>query len=202
MSARRQRGSSPRWVVAAVLALALLPAPTEAQQDGEAEGVPTVQVGDRVRIAVEGAREPAIGWIDALGREEISLLEERNHAVRSVRTGAIRRLERSRVRRSSSKQAEPGMIAGGMLGLAAGIAFTEEESCAQESFLCIDYGSEKLMAGLVAASLGVLVGGLISAAIVPAESWEAASAPRIELGVDPRAPSLAVAIPLPARRHR
>lgn len=183
----------------AALALAVLPAHAGAQQHRAAGDTAAVEVGDRVRVTIEGAREPAVGWIDALGRGEFTLVRERDHESVRIQEEVIRRLEVSRVRRSGFEQAAPGLIVGGMLGLAAGMAFTEETSCEPDSLLCFDFGSEKLMAGLGAAGLGMLVGGLVSAAIVPAESWEGAEPPGTTLGAVRRGPALTLALSLPAR---
>lgn len=95
----------------------------------------------------------------------------------------------------------PGLITGGLLGLAAGMAFTEEQSCKPESFFCFDYGSEKLMGGLLGGGIGSLVGGLVSGVILPGERWKDAAVPPLALGEGPRGASLALALPFPPRRR-
>lgn len=194
-----------RSPVLAMVGAALLPAlvagPTLAQEEAAGEAT-WMEVGSRVRVTTDEATGPLVGWVDARGRDGFSLVRASDHAVVPISRDAIRRLEVSRVRRSIGEQSAPGMVAGGLAGLVIGVAITEEHSCQPDSFLCFDFGSEKLMAGMVGASLGMLAGGLLSWAIVPAESWtEFALAPsRVAAG--PSGVVVTYALPLPWRRSR
>lgn len=202
---RTARGSRAA-ALGGILALLcpLLPRAAAAQRPVEADPV-AVAVGDRVRVTTDAAG-PEVGWIEALGPGTLRLVRQRDHEVVPLPPEAIRRLEVSRVRRSSTEQAAPGMILGGLLGLAAGIAVTEESSCNPESPFCFDFGSEKLYGGLVGAGAGVLVGGLLSTIVVPGESWSEAALPRLTVGGGEEGTTLGatltVALPFPARRSR
>ena len=195
------RFARPAPLLIGLLAVVPLGAPAGAQPAEAARDTAEVEVGDRVRVTTDRAPRPVVGWIESTAGDGLVLVDEDRHEARAIPAAAIRRLEVSRVRRSGSEQATPGMIAGGLGGLALGVALTEEQSCEPDSFLCFDY-PDKLMAGLMGASLGVLVGGLVSAAIVPAESWADVSSPRVVVSGSGRGASVALRLPVPAGRPR
>lgn len=193
--------------LALAAALAVVPAGAQEQETGALEpraSADTVAaVGDRIRVTTSDGPERVIGWLDASDRDGLRLVDDRRHEVRTVPLEEIRRLELSRTRRSSSERAAPGAIAGAFAGAALGLALTEEHSCRPENFLCFDFGSEKLYGGLLGAGAGLLVGGLISQAIVPAESWVDARPPSLAVtAVGPSGASVALVVPFPRRRHR
>lgn len=190
-----------RWTpvlgtVAAVLAPPLLVGPTLAQEEAP-ERAPRAEVGSRVRVTTDEAEGTVVGWIEARDGSGLRLVRASDHAVVPIPTSGIRRLEVSETRRSVSRQMAPGMVAGGLAGLALGVALTEEHSCRPNALFCFDYGSEKLLAGLAGAGLGMLAGGLVSWAIVPAESWRAVPPPGLALAAGPRGAVVALTLPLP-----
>lgn len=194
--------TGPCWtqvliVVGAVVVTPPVVGPARAQEEVPGESVP--EVGTRVRVTTDGTTEPMAGWIEARGGEGILLVRASDHAVVPISRDGIRRLEVSRVRRSGSKRSAPGMIAGGIAGLAIGVAVTEEHSCEPNSLFCFDFGSEKLMAGLLGATAGMLVGGLVSWAIVPAESWTEVPVASLRVAADPGGGGVALAVTLPWR---
>ena len=202
---RRSPWAAGATALALVAALTTVPlAAQEAAPDDDDAGADTLaSVGDRIRVVTSLSPEPTVGWIDASDGSGLRLVDERHHEVRLVPREEVRTLELSRTRRSSAERAAPGMVAGGLAGALLGAALTEEHSCRSEALFCFDFGSEKLYGALLGASAGVLVGGLVSAAIVPAESWMDARLPRLTVATaGPRTTTVALVVPFPARRHR
>lgn len=185
-------------VPCAILAAGLLAGPMQAQEPPPDEAAP-LREGSRVRVTTDDGAGPITGWIDARTGDGFRLVRASDHTVVPLSTEAIRRLEVSRVRRSSTEQAVPGMVAGGLLGLVLGVALTEEHSCEPDAFLCFDVGSEKLLAGLAGAGLGVLGGGLLSMAVVPAESWTDVPPVESALWTGARGPAVALVVSIPGR---
>lgn len=173
-----------------------------AQQPNERRGeIPGVEPGARVRITTAASSKPVVGWVDTMGSRDIRFVEEANRTVVTIPRDAIRRIERSGIRRSTRQRAVPGLIAGGLLGLVVGLAATEEKRCDSGDTFCID-APERAFAGIAGLGIGMLAGGLISWAIIPGESWEDASLPTLTAGADPRGGYLALRIPLGARRRK
>lgn len=160
----------------------------------------SITPGDRVRIATSTSPEPAVGWVDGVEPDEIRLVDESSHSLDTISRDDIRRLERSRGRRSLWDEAGPGALAGGILGFVIGIATTEEKHCEPNDFLCVDL-PERYLAGIGGLALGMLGGGLISVAIIPGESWEDASLPTLTAGAYPGGGYLALRIPLESGRR-
>lgn len=190
---------SPVALTSAALALALLCVPARPQERPPEAESEVVEVGSRVRVTLQGAGEPLVGWIDARNGDVFQVVRASDRHVLPVPADAIRRLEVSRVRRSSLQQAEPGIVAGSLLGLVLGVGLTEEHSCDPNSFLCFDFGSEKLLGGLAGASIGFVAGGLLSKAIVPAESWTEVAPAEFAFTVGPSGASVALVVPIPRR---
>ena len=161
---------------------------------------PGIQTGARVRIATSDGGEPMVGWIDATGPGNVRLVRETDHQLVTLHRDEILRIERSRVRRSLGKQIAPGMAAGGVIGLVVGFTLTEEEHCEPQSFLCFDF-PEKVFGGMGGALVEMLVGSLVSAVIIPGESWEDASMPALTVNAAPGGASVALRIPLGSGRQ-
>jgi len=161
-----------------------------------------IETGARVRVTTSAGAEPIVGWIDAIDPDGVRLVREKNHGPIALARSEILRMERSRVRRSLDDQAVPGMIAGGVLGLVVGITQTEELHCDPGSWLCIDY-PDKALGGLGGAVIGMIAGSVISAVIVPGESWEDASVPAVtvETVTDGGGVALGLRIPLGSGRR-
>lgn len=204
---RRNRRPLIAGALAAVVASMFTAQGLVAQQPTEERGeISGIEPGARVRITTASSR-PALGWVDALEPRGIRLVEERDHTVVTIPHDAIRRIERSRVRRSDARRAVPGLIAGGLLGLVIGVVTTEnaeDVDCDPRSPFCfdLDLPSNKVMAGFAGLGIGMIAGGLISGAIVPGESWEDASLPALTAGADARGAYLALRIPLGLRRRQ
>lgn len=179
-----------------VILVGLLTAPGAiAQQADGAARDSSIAPGERVRITTYASSEPTVGWVDAAEPDEIRLVDESGHSIDSISREDVRRIERSRVRRSLWDQAAPGAIAGGALGFVIGIVTTEEKSCEPNSSLCFDY-PDKGLAGIGGFAIGMIGGGLISAAISPSESWEDSYLPRLTAGAGASGAFLALQIPL------
>jgi hypothetical protein len=156
----------------------------------------SVDAGARVRIMTSHGTSPMVGWIDAMGPDGVNLVRETDRRVVLLPRDEILRLERSRVRRSLAKRADPGMAVGGVLGLVVGFTQTEEQQCEPGSWLCFDF-PEKVLGGIGVALVGMLAGGLISAIVIPDESWEDASLPA--LMVETRSGGASVVLRIPVR---
>lgn len=195
---RRSPASAlPRAAFTAALAAALATAPAPAQEEATSD---TLSPGARVRVTAAGTPDRRVGWLERADPDTLRVILEADHAVHPIAREAIRTLEVSRVRRSSWKQAEPGALAGLLVGAAVGIAVTpEDEGCDAGGAFC--FYDPKLVGGLGGAMAGMLVGGLVSTAIVPAESWREVSV-RLAARAGPRGASLTLLLPLPARRPR
>lgn len=173
-----------------------------AQQPNGGRGeIPSIEPGERVRITTSPGSKPTVGWVDALEPRDVRVVEEVAHAVVTVPRNEIQRIERSRVRRSSTRRAAPGLTAGGLLGLVVGVAMTEEASCDPGASFCLDF-PDKALGGMAGLGIGMLVGGLISWAIVPGESWEDATLPALTAGADTRGAYLSLRVPLGSGRRQ
>lgn len=173
-----------------------------AQQPNEGRGeIPGIEPGERVRITTSPGSKPTVGWVDALEPRDVRVVEEATHAVVTIPRTEIQRIERSRVRRSSTRRAAPGLTAGALLGLVVGVAITEEANCDPGASFCLDF-PDKTLGGMAGLGVGMLVGGLISWAIVPGESWEDASLPALTAGADTRGAFLSLRIPLGTGRRK
>ncbi len=171
------------------------------QPNNGGEEIPSIEPGERVRITTSSGSKPTVGWVDALEARDVHVVDEVAHAVVTIPRSEIQRIERSRVRRSSTRRAAPGLTAGGLLGLVVGVAITEEESCDPGAYLCFGF-SDKMIGGTAGLGIGMLVGGLISLAIVPGESWEDATLPALTAGADTRGAYLSLRIPLGSGRPK
>lgn len=171
-----------------------------AQQPIDERGEIDIEAGTRVRITTSSSPDAIVGVINALEPESVQLVEETNNTVVTISRDEIRRIEH-RVQRSAGRQATPGMVAGGLLGLVVGVVTTEDAEdvdCDPRSPLCIDLDlpSNKVMAGFAGLMIGTIGGGLISWALVPGESWEDAPLPALTTGADSNGAYLAFRIPL------
>jgi len=101
----------------------------------------------------------------------------------------------SQKRRSVLDEMAPGMIIGGLVGLVAGAVVTEEHTCDPRSFFCVD-PPEKLLGALAGSAVGMTAGAYLSWALVPAESWSAASPPRVAAAAGPGGATVAMRLPL------
>lgn len=183
-------------VLAGVVAGIFMAQDLAAQQPNRGrEEIPSIEPGERVRITMSSSSKPTVGWVDALEARDVRVVEEVTHAVVTMPRNEIQRIERSRVRRSSTRRAAPGLTAGGLLGLVVGVAITEEARCDSGAYFCFDF-PDKALGGMAGLGIGMLVGGLISSAIVPGESWEDATLPALTAGADTRGAYLSIRISL------
>lgn len=160
----------------------------------------SVEAGARVRITTSHGTNPMVGWIDAVGPDGVNLVRETDRRVVRLSRDEILRLERSRVRRSLAKQAGPGIAVGGVLGFVVGITQTEEQQCEPGSLVCFDI-PEKALGGIGGTFVGMLVGGLISAIVIPGESWEDASMPALAVETRSSGTGVVLRIPLGSGRQ-
>lgn len=173
-----------------------------AQQSNGGRGeIPGIEPGERVRITTSPGSKPTVGWVDALEARDVRVVDEVAHALVTIPRNEIQRIERSRVRRSSTRRAAPGLTAGGLLGLVVGVAITEEARCDPGAYFCLDF-PDKALGGMAGLGIGMLVGGLISWAIVPGESWEDATLPALTAGADTRGAYLSLRIPVGTGRRQ
>lgn len=161
----------------------------------------SVEAGARVRVTTSDGTKPMVGWIGATGPDGVTLVHETDRRVVPLSRDEIVRLERSRMRRSLAKRANPGMAVGAVLGLVIGITQTEENQCERGSSLCFDV-PEKALGGIGGAFVGMFAGGLISAIVIPGESWEDASLPAVTVETRSRGASVVLRIPLGSGRRR
>lgn len=172
-----------------------------AAQDRSDEDEPRIRVGAKVRVTTSGQTRPFVGWTRRSGdRDRLRLIRERDYEVVAVSRSSIRRLEVSESR-SGWEQAAPGMIVGGLAGLAIGLSVTDTHSCAPDSTsLCRALSDlskvEKVAGAVYGTGLGVLAGGLLSWAIVPAEKWTDVPVAELTVGPVSRGDGLALTLRL------
>ena len=170
------------------------PAALAQERDATPARGSSVAPGDRVRISTSTSAEPSVGWVDGVESDAILLVDEDGHSLATISRADIRRLERSRVRRSGIQRAAPGILAGGLVGFMVGAMTAEQQHCEPGSWFCPT--PPKATASVVGLALGMIGGGLISRAIIPGDSWESASLPTLTAGTGRGGGYLSVRIPV------
>jgi hypothetical protein len=114
----------------------------------------SLEVGDRVRVRVEGQRTPVVGWVTAIQEDSVELAVGRNASDSiSIGTRDITEVERSIGTHRNTLQV--GLTAGVLGAVAGAFAATTCQGCYAEwwSLGAILYGGPSLLFGLVIGSL-------------------------------------------------
>jgi hypothetical protein len=156
---RWQRFLQSMRVTLVAVALSALPTLSGAQ------GSPPLEPGSRVRVSVtEPGSRPFVGTLEALQDERLLLrVDEHSHP---IPIGAIRRVEVSRGRRSSTRWTAIGAIAGGAAGALAGGCLANRDDY---GVLCGGQNDTKYVIGGIT---GGLAGGALAAWLGRSERWE------------------------------
>lgn len=190
----------------AALVVTMFARPAWAQDQADDEQ-PRIRVGAKVRVTTSGRARPLVGWLRrSRDRDSLRLFREPDDDIVAVSRSSIRRLEASEVR-SALERAAPGMIMGGLAGLAISLAVIDTHSCGPDSSsLCRTLAdlskTRKAVGAFYGAGLGVLAGGLLSGVIVPAEKWTEVPVAGITLGTTSRGVSVSLVLPLSGSEGR
>lgn len=147
-----------------------------------AESIPDLEVGSRVRlVAPSTSPERLTGTIVRLDATALELQMADRKQPALVPRDVITKIEISHGRKSRTRGALIGALAGAAVGSIAVLA-TPDTSCnAGDLFECLG-GPTQGEAALIVGAMGAAAGALVGSLIPPGERWQAAAArPRVSL---------------------
>ncbi len=153
---------------ALVVLVAMVPAPTRAQQPDCAIACP----GARVRVKVASSLRALTGDVIRNGPDSLVVKHEGDSRMFAIAYAQIISLDASRGSKAFVREgAKAGFLVGAGIGAIVGAASHRDPGCTKDSFVCVDLGPgfDAAVDGLIGGLAGALAGAAIGARAV--ESW-------------------------------
>ena len=170
----------------------------------QAQAIPQIASGDRVRVSSPALGGRAVGTVLSTSATTLVLRAEGSDTVHASWPD-IRRLEISRGHASRGQTAMKdggiGFLVGGATGALLGYVTYEEPSEGEWCLMACSRKDTALLAGMLLGITGGTAGGVLGA-IAPPEQWERLTLPQAEISLDRSSIIVSVPLALPKRAVR